>query len=431
MINFVSTFPPIICGIGAYINYLVSKMPDKEWKVISFKLNESLLTDEPLHLNKQVVYNISLSNSCLPSPIDGEVFWFQHAFGIWGRTSPAFLHLVKEAKRKGKKVIITFHSIHFESEETAVGMRKNEENLLKNVLPFSDAITVFTDGAYQAVIRRFPEYKNKIVVLRHGVHLYPYISKDEARKRLLEYLQNQEDIPLTQREELKQIYHHFFSPKTIVLGNVGFITPDKDPVQLYQLGQLVQTRLPFNRVIVLYIGRIQKRKDRKMVESLPILENLRAVHDGRKNLFFEHYLPDELLPFAFRSLDFSVFWSKSATQSGRMAHAMGTGTCIVGRRIEGIGETLDLAGLPSAATLKELAEKIRRLVFDSKLKKEAEKLSREYAQQFSFERQAQKHLLLKEAVLSGEKLPILDKTAFAGQERRKDVSKLPKVIQKG
>ncbi|MEF9425716.1 MAG: dual specificity protein phosphatase family protein, partial [Candidatus Mariimomonas ferrooxydans] len=272
---------------------------------------------------------------------------------------------------------------------------------------FSDAITVFTDGAYQAVIRRFPEYKNKIVVLRHGVHLYPGISQKEARKRLLGYLLSQEDIPLTQREELKQIYYQFFSPETIVLGNIGFITPDKDPIQLYQLGQLVQAKLPFNRVIVLYIGRIQKRKDR--IENLPILENLRAIHDGRKNLFFEHYLPDELLPFAFHSLDFSVFWSKSATQSGRLAHAMGTGTCVVGRRIEGIGETLDLAGLPSAASLDELAEKIERLVFDSKLKKEAKRLSREYAQQFSFKRQAQKHILLKEAILSPGKLPVLDK----------------------
>ena len=155
------------------------------------------------------------------------------------------------SRKRGNKVISTFHTIHFESKETESGMNKKEENLLKDVLPFLDAITVFTDGAYQAVTRRFPEYKDKVVVLRHGVHLYPSISQEEARERLLGYLLNQENIPLVQRERLKENYHYFFSPETIVIGNVGLITLGKDPLQLYRLGQLVRAKLPFYRVIVL------------------------------------------------------------------------------------------------------------------------------------------------------------------------------------
>jgi len=410
MINFVSTFPPMMCGIGTYTNYLVSKMAKENWSVTSFRLDEFLRTGQFSQFNDRVAYEICLSDPHLPASLTAELLWFQHAFGMWGEESPAFLHLVEEAKGRKKKVIASFHTIHFESDETESGMRRQEEALLKDALPLLDVMTVFSDGAYRAVSRAFPQYKDKVVVLRHGVHVYPQVSQLEARESLLGYLINQADISQDKKQELKQMYHHFFSKETIMLGNFGFITAGKDPLKLYQLGQLVQHRLPNHRVVVLYIGRIQKRNDKRMEEYLPLLEELKSIHDGKVNLFIEDYLPEAIYPLAFGALDFSAFWASDATQSGRMAHAQGTGTCVVGRRIEGLGETLDLAGLPSAVSLEDLAGKITRLVLEPGLKEEAMRASWRYAQEFSFERQAQKHILLAEAVLSGKRLPVLDRT---------------------
>ena len=410
MINFVSTFPPMICGIGAYTKYLVSKMPKESWSVTSFELDEFLRTSQSVQFNDRVAYELSLSDPCLPASLDAELLWFQHAFGMWGRESPAFLHLVEEAKTRKKKVIASFHTVHFESDETDSGMRRQEEDLLKDALPLLDAMTVFSNGAYWAVSRAFPQYEDKVVVLRHGVHLYPPVSQRQAKESLLGYLINQADMSSDKKQELKQMYHHFFSKETILLGNFGFVSNNKDPLKLYELGQLVRYRLAKHRVVVLYIGRIQKRKDKKIEENLPLLEELRAVHDGTVNLFVEDYLPEEIYPLGFGVLDFSVFWGSNVTQSGRMAHAQGTGTCVAGRRIEGIGETLDLAGLPSVVSLEDLAEKITRLVLEPRLKEEAKRSSWHYAQEFSFERQAQKHLLLAEAVMSGTRLPVLDRT---------------------
>ena len=409
MINFVSTFPPMMCGIGTYTEYLVSKMTKEKWSVTSFKLDEFLRTGQPFQFNDRVAYEICLSDPHLPAS-NAELLWFQHAFGMWGRESPAFLYLVDEAKSRGKKVIASFHTIHFESDETDSGMQSQEETLLRSALPLLDVMTVFSDGAYRAVSRAFPQYKDKVVVLRHGVHLYPQVSQQEARESLLRYLINQADISADKKQELKQMYHHFFSKETILLGNFGFITSGKELLKLYQLGQLVQDRLVNHRVMVIYIGRIQKRNDNGMEEYLPLLEELKSIHDGKVNLFIEDYLPEEIYPLAFGALDFSVFWASDATQSGRMAHAQGTSTCAVGRRIEGVGETLDLAGLPSAVSLEDLAEKITRLVLEPELKEEAKRSSWHYSQEFSFERQAQKHILLAEAVLSGTRLPVLDQT---------------------
>jgi len=178
---------------------------------------------------------------------------------------------------------------------------------------------------------------------------------------------------------------------------------------LYELGERVRRKLPGHKVVAVYIGKVQDRRDKKTSESDDLLRQLRSLHDGRQNLFLEDYLPEDVLPFAFKSLDVSVFWCKNATQSGRMAHAQGSGTCVVGRRIEGIGETLDLAGLPSGVGLGDMADKIAALILDPALRVQAERSSQEYAKRYSFENQANKHLLLSEAVAGGRELPALDR----------------------
>jgi len=410
MINFISTFPPIMCGIGSYTKCLASKMPGRSWGVTSLRLDGFLKAEATFELDKRIAYTISLSNPKLPSLLDGEVLWFEHAFGMWGRESPSFLKLIEEAKERRKKMIASLHTVHFQSDEIVQGLQEKEKRLLEEVLPLVDVLTVFTNGAYQAVIATFPEYKDKVVVLRHGVCLYPEVSQKQARKELLSYLINRAGISQTQKEEFQSLQDLFFSDKAILLGNFGFITQDKDPLKLYRLGEMLQARLPAYKVIAIYIGVIQQRKDKKMKESLPILERLKSIHDGRKSLFFEDYIPEGIFPFAFRALDFAVFWPHNATQSGRMAHAQGAGAFVAGRNIEGIGETLKLSGLPQADTLEELAEKIKMLILKPESKEKALRSSWRYAQQFSYEVQAQKHLLLEEAVQSGGKLPILDRT---------------------
>jgi len=301
MVCFVSTFPPIVCGIGTYTKYLVNKLRPYEWKVLSFKVDEFLKSGEDTEFSGQVNYCLCLPYPTFPPSLDGRVLWFQHAFGMWGRNNLLFSRLIKEVKIRKKKVAASFHTIHFQSEETSYGMRRIEWELLKETLPLLDVLTVFTNGAYQAVVKAFPEYREKIVVLRHGVHLYPKVSQKEARDKLLAYLIHQANIPVEQQEELKRMEGILFSKDTVLLGNYGFITKDKDPVQLYHLGRLVQERLPNHRVITLSAGIIQRRKDKKMEVFLPILEKLKSLHDGKENFFLEHYIREKIFPLAFRA----------------------------------------------------------------------------------------------------------------------------------
>ncbi len=409
MTEFVSTFPPIMCGIGTYTKHLVSHMPLDAYRVISFKLNDFFWFPEPYEFNGQVLYELSLKDPTLPASLKGRVIWFQHAFGIWGENPFPFSGLLEDAKKKGKKVVASLHTVHFQSPETDWGMEEKEIDLLEKALPLLDACTVFTRGAYQALTRAFPRYRKKMVVIRHGVYLHSLVSQREAREKVIGYLIDQADISSQKRRDLKKYYSFFFSPKTVLLGNIGFITVEKAFSDLYQLRRLVQEKLPHHRVVALVFGRIQRRKDKRIEKTKKsLLERLESMHNGQENLFFQNHIPKALLPLVFRALDFSVFWCRNATQSGRMAHAQGAAACVVGRKIEGIGETLELSGLPASETLEELAEIIQRFTLHPELKKEAQRLSREYARKYSYAVQAKKHLHLAESLVAGRQLPLLD-----------------------
>ena len=411
MISFISTFPPIICGIGTYMRYILEHIPRSQCRVISFGLDEFSTSDEtlPLDLKARVDYCLSFPCPTLPSLSENDLLWFQHAFGMWGNVSDHFLSLLEEAKRRGNKVAASFHTIHFQSKETPSGMNRKEEELLEETLPLVDALTVFTNGAYRAVLEAFPQYAEKIVVLRHGVHLYPKVSPHEARKRFFSYLVNQAEIPLFQKRQLSGAEACLYSRDTILLGNYGFINSDKNPLRIYELGRLVQDKITNHRVITIFAGIIQRNNNMKIETKLPILEALRSHHDGRKNFFFEVFIPEDIFPMAFRALDFDIFWCNNATQSGRLAHAQGAGSLVVGRNIEGIGETLKLSGLPTGKSLGELAETIAELVLEPGLKKEIKDQSWQYARRYCFANQAKKHLLIEKALAKSRDLPALDR----------------------
>ncbi|UCD71817.1 MAG: hypothetical protein JSW70_02155 [Syntrophobacterales bacterium] len=132
-------------------------------------------------------------------------------------------------------------------------MQKKEWELLGETLPLMDFLTVFTLGACRAVVEALPHYGGKVLVLRHGVHIYPRVSQDEARQKLIDYLIHQARIPPREKAGLRRIEKYFTSRDTVLLGNYGFIMPDKGPPQLYELGRHVQERPPNHRIMTLFV----------------------------------------------------------------------------------------------------------------------------------------------------------------------------------
>lgn len=410
MIGFITTFPPHVCGIATYTKYLCDRLPSDSWRVISFRKDEFATADlgQTKDAETKVQYCISLDDPRLPDLRDIDVVWVQHAFGMWGGVPDQFLKVINEAKERGKKVVVTFHTIHFQSNETPWGMDRVEEEILRETLPVVDAITVFTDGARKAVISAFPHYSSKVVVLRHGVHLHESLPVVESRKALMGWLEEKGRQHGRLRKDVPRLKNALFSPDTVLMGSYGFVTKEKDTLGMFRLADMVQEGLKGRRVVALFSGIVQKRKDKELDEYRSVVKELMEAHNGIDRFFIEAFLPEELFGLAYGALDFAPFWCRNATQSGRMAHAQGTGTCVIGRDWEGIGETLRIAGLPCAHTLEELAEKVIRLINSPEEMKAVVQRSLAYARQYSYLNQARKHLMLSRALANGQLPPNFD-----------------------
>ena len=102
VITFISTFPPMICGIGTYTKYLSDHIHPDLWRVVSFRLNEFSSSGEVLSpdVRKHVDYYFSFPNPSLPPYCEHGLLWFQHAFGMWGNSGDHFLTLLEEGRRR-------------------------------------------------------------------------------------------------------------------------------------------------------------------------------------------------------------------------------------------------------------------------------------------------------------------------------------------
>jgi hypothetical protein len=330
---------------------------------------------------------------------DDAVLWFQHEFGIW-LNDQAF---VKMLRGLDLPKVITFHTLRFQSTETPTGLVKYEYDLLQALLPYVDAITVFSRGVYFAVTTAFPEHRQKVHIIRHGVHSYPAVSRlsrQEAKEALNAFLLYESELD---RETKEVLYRQrvFLDPENVILGQTGFLHPIKGSEHLYLARDELQKLIPDRRIVAVRIG-IPRRQ-----EDIGHASELRGKQTGEDQFFFlETWLPQRLLPLAQRAFDINYYWPHECTQSGVLTHALGAGATIAGRDLEGVGETLRDAGAMADSDPERLLLKIRDHVLNPLLQYQVEQKALAYARRFSWENQMRLHFQLAEEVLSS--VPVME-----------------------
>ena len=185
-IYFAGPYKPIMCGIGDYTGFLTRKSPIGRWGVVTFDLENYgvPLTTEREVAADRVWYGIPDRHSFSAEVIqqglrklgalaEDSVVCFQHEFGIW----PHSMQFVAMLKSLDISKVVSFHTLHFQSTETPYGLRREQYDFLRILLPYVDTITVFSHGVYNAVTTAFPEYSAKVYVLKHGIHSYPEVSR--------------------------------------------------------------------------------------------------------------------------------------------------------------------------------------------------------------------------------------------------------------
>ncbi len=406
-IVFASTYPPVVCGIGNYLSYLVGAMERGAASLVAFdpkdygdrvasgqavdphvpvRLALARPTPDPAELVEAVA-------DVTPLPLDRTVLWFQHAPDIW----PQFPTLLRALRHFPVRKVASLHTVHFQSPQTPSGLRSSEQQMLRDLLPWLDRITVFTPSARQAVRRAFPEYGDKVTLLRHGVHGPQPIERDEARRRLAQYLSRVSDA-VHPRGGVSSLLRALDDPDAVVLGSLGFLQWDKGFEAVYDLRDALQARLPERRVVGLVMGFVRDRADRRNGQ---LLARLAARADGDGRFLVTTLTPDAVFQAGLRALDLNLYWPDSPTQSGRVAHALGVGASLIGRDVEGLGEALRDAGAPVCTGFDELVSCTLDLLRSPARLQSLRVRYLEYAEQYAWKRQAQCHLEIARAMLDG------------------------------
>lgn len=395
-ISLISPYKPIVCGIADYVDFLTESAPPAHWDVLSFDLGKYgvRLREEQPSASDNVWYGIPSRDGYSAASITrglrpraDQVLWFQHEFGIW-RDNARFISMMRDLDMPKA---VSLHTLHFQSDETSYGLREEEYSFLRSLLPHVDAITAFSDGVYEAVARAFPEYGYKVHLLRHGTHLYPEfcrMAKAEAKATIHDYLVRKSALDEASRDNLRR-QGVFLDPETVIIGGTGFITASKGTSLLYDAHRLLQQMLPDHKIAAVYVGQV--REANSSIDSRAAAD-LKARHNGQDQFFLEAYLPREVLAAMLRALDLFFYWPTDCTQSGMIAHALGAGATIACRDMEGVGETVRMAGGLTSRDFKELVLKMRQAVVEPELRAEIAKRALLHAAEYSWRNQFLRHL---------------------------------------
>ena len=415
-IYFAGPYRPILCGIGDYTEFLTRRSPSGRWGVLSFNLVDygGPLTRDRGPAHDGVWYGIpdrhSYSSAVMHQGLDAlaadeqdSVLWFQHEFGIW----PEGLRFVDMLRSLDIPKVVTLHTVHFQSKETWFGMRQEQYDFLSLLLPYVDAVTVFSRGVHRAVMAAFPGHGKKVHVIRHGAHSYPEVSRltrREAKEKLNDYLLYDSDVELETKERLHR-ERVLLDPEAVIVGQTGFLSPNKGSELLFAVSDGLERLLPGRRIVAMRIGR--PRDQCQWDYAARLLETQR----GKPGVLLRLLLPEGVLPLAQRAFDVNFNWPLECTQSGVLAHALGAGAVVAARDLEGVGETMREAGGMVDTSLRRLMMKMRNLILNPELAEGMAARALSYAAEFSWENQARQHYELAERlvrpvpVLSESRLP--------------------------
>ena len=395
----------MMCGIADYTSLITRVSTPGEWGILSFRLEDCKVplaaigkaSDGPVWRGIPGLHEYSA-----PVILDGleklglgkadTVLWFQHEFNIW-QDSDAFVAMLKQLDLPR---VVTLHTLRFQTSETPLGLTREEYNLLRDLLPNVDAITVFSKGVHSAVTTAFPEHRKKVHVLRHGVRSYAevaHLSRRQAKEAFNDFLLGESDLEPETKEALRS-ERIFLDPDTVILGQMGFLHPIKGSEFLYPARDGLQELLPQQRIVAIRIGRP------RLPEHIPHAIELRKQQNGKDKFLFDIWLPEQMLPLAARAFDINYYWPNDCTQSGMITHAFGAGALVAGRDLEGVGETLKEAGALYDSDPERLLLKIRELVLAPKLQENAREKAVNYARKYSWENQALRHYRLAGNLLS-------------------------------
>jgi glycosyltransferase involved in cell wall biosynthesis len=173
-IAFVSTYPPIECGIGTYtydLNQALKKEQNETFVVSQIGAQGNNVF--PIYGRASNSIATEIFTTC--DKITPDVVHIQHEYGLYGaHKGVQVVDLLLRFRLAGEPVVTTLHTVYKELDNA-------QETILHTIMDTSSAVIVHEDFQKDTLVRYFGQAE-KIHVIPHGVRELPPVA--DAKKKL-------------------------------------------------------------------------------------------------------------------------------------------------------------------------------------------------------------------------------------------------------
>lgn len=183
-VAYLSTFPPRECGIATFTEDLVNAMdtflsPNVFSKIIALNTDEEKI-DYPdgkvvISINQNNIEEYKGAARMINDDPEISVVSIQHEFGIFGGEDGEYVITFLETVEV--PVVITFHTV-------LPGPNDHIKNTVIRIAEEVSSIIVMTSNSKKILTDDYQIPEEKISIIPHGIHAFPYTTPDEAKRRL-------------------------------------------------------------------------------------------------------------------------------------------------------------------------------------------------------------------------------------------------------
>ncbi|MEO0293878.1 MAG: glycosyltransferase family 4 protein [candidate division WOR-3 bacterium] len=373
-IAFVSTYPPIECGIATFTNSLVEAISNlyelpisgnRNLEVIALSNSERLYNYGP-----EVSFEIRIKNKrdyllaadyLNLSKVD--IVSIQHEFGIYGGPDGEWiLLLIKNLK---KPVIATLHTI-------LTKPTRNQKRILKEICKVSKEVIVLADKGFELLQRIYGVPISKIKKIHHGVPDIPFV------------------------EDTLHYKKEFHLEGKFVILTYGLISPNKGiELVIEALSQVVKE---YPNVVYLVLGETHPNVRISSGEKYrEFLNNIIEEKKLEENVIFHNrFVPFKELNKYLMMADLYItpYISEEQISSGTLSYAVASGRAVISTPYWHAQELLgDGRGfIVPFGNARAMAEAIKELIRNERKRNELRRKAYEYGRNFIWPKVASSYL---------------------------------------
>jgi 1,2-diacylglycerol 3-alpha-glucosyltransferase len=367
-IGFISTYPPIECGIATYTQYLTDALLSQgmDINVVSHYggRGENVFAAFDYEDGDLAERAFSMMTRLTP-----DIVHIQHEFGLYGKHfGVSVIPLIVKFRIAEIPIVVTFHTLY----DT---VSDEQRIILTSIIENSDLIIVHESYQLEALNRHMNrnEFTDKIHLVPHGAR--DVDSVENAKEKL--------GIPLNKK----------------VLLMLGYFRPTKRFERIIRLWPEIVAKHSKKDILLLIAGKVRGTEHREYrdmlygeISSSPASDSIKVIRGQISQASFDAIISSSdavALPYSINS------------QSGILAHCLAFGKPIVTSRSPAMVSLIEetCAGL-ICDTDQDYVENVDRMLSDDDLRKECSENALRYVKNnISWSRIAQRHIELYKTIV--------------------------------